>query len=190
MMKIIDKFLDILSPLKIYSLDEESKIYAELSVFADEFDLIYDSLDEILRESFVFTACGYGLDSIESLYTAPFSELDPEERRGRIMNRLLTSDEDFTLSAMESALNAFGTEEYKITECVKDSRVIIEISGDCTEERKAYIKREITKIMPAGIVVWTLFYGISWQSFEDKNYTFSSMDSLNMTWEEIDEQKS
>lgn len=188
-MVTIDRFVKILSPVNIYNLDKNSNIYKELLVYAEEIDLLIAELNKLLEEEFLDTATDYGLSNIEHIYTEPYSNETPEIRSSKILQRLLISDNDFTLPAIINSIKSFGAKDFQIIEYPQRYNIVVEIKGDYQQSDIDFIKAEIRKIMPAHQNVEVYFNGLSWQEIDSKNLTFSSMDLKNYSWETIDELK-
>lgn len=188
-MAAIDRFVSILSPLKIYTAEENSRVYRELSVCSEEFDLLEEELDGLLREMFIVTAQDSGLSGIESIYTAPNGNVGLDRRRQKILNRLAYNDNCFTLEEIKSAVRDFGAEDFKILEFPSRYNAVVEIYGDYDSAAIDFIKSEIKKIMPAHLNIEVYFNGLTWNEIESGELAFDDMDGKNYTWEYIDEIK-
>ncbi len=188
-MGALNSLIAAIEPLKIYSVTQGSNLYNELSAYACELDRLNSDLDLLLRECFITTAQSYGLSMTESVYTRPYEELTPQERRLAILNRLRTGDDDFTVSSIREAVESLGAEEYSIIEYPGKMKIVVQVSGDYTDGRADYLKNEIPKLLPAHLEAYIYFFGLTWQQFESRNFAFAALDAMNKSWESIDEQK-
>ena len=65
----------------LYTLEDSSNTSEELKAFAQELDIIFDTLDEMTREYFIATAQSYGIIERERFIGKERSELPTEQRR-------------------------------------------------------------------------------------------------------------
>ena len=57
---------NILSSTGIYDVSQGSELYAEIMAYSEGLDMLFDEVNEMLRECFVNTAENYGLTYRES----------------------------------------------------------------------------------------------------------------------------
>ena len=76
-MFVLEQMKDMLYPLGIYSLDDNSLVTCELKVYADEFEKLHERLNTLLSECFISTALSYGLEKAEELFTSPQKRYRP-----------------------------------------------------------------------------------------------------------------
>lgn len=188
-MAAIDRFLKILTPLGIYRLSDNSRVYRELSVWAEEFDLLQAETEGLLRELFIVTAENYGIAVNEGIYTAPNEAEGLSLRRQRLLNRLNLNGNCFTLKEITSAIRDFGAADFQIIEFHSRYNVVVEIYGDYSDASIEFIKGEIKKIMPAHLITEVYFNGISWADIDGESLSFDTMDGKGYSWNYIDEIK-
>ena len=70
-----------LTDTKLYSVRTGGRTYAELKAFAAGLDLLFNELDEMLKEYFIDTAQSYGLTERERFTGAVRDDLSIEKRR-------------------------------------------------------------------------------------------------------------
>ena len=106
-----------LRPIGLYALNEGDPRALELTVYGEELDRLYSALDELLREAFIETAEGYGLEDREK-FLGPVRTSETTARR---RERLLTLCRD-----CEGARNAAGL--LRLLESVMDSRCQVDVT--------------------------------------------------------------
>ena len=70
----------------LYTLEDSSNTSEELKAFAQELDIIFDTLDEMTREYFIATAQSYGIIERERFIGKERSELPTEQRREMLID--------------------------------------------------------------------------------------------------------
>ena len=137
-----------LQPLGLYRLDSGDALDLELTVYGEELDRLYDALDELLREAFIETAEGYGLEDREK-FLGPVRTSETTARR---RERLLTLCRD-----CEGARNAAGL--LRLLESVMDSRCQVDVTyrpttiyvttlDPTTEAERRSLERLMDKVLP------------------------------------------
>lgn len=137
-----------LLPLGLYRLDDGDALDMELTVYGEELDRLYDALDELLREAFIETAEGYGLDCREHFTGAVHTDETVERRR----ERQLTLSQDYG-----GARNAAGL--LRLLESVTDSRCEVDVTyrpttiyvttlDSTTEAERKSLERLMDKVLP------------------------------------------
>mgnify|MGYP001224039914 CR=1 FL=1 len=82
-----------LTDTKLYSVRTGGRTYAELKAFAAGLDLLFNELDEMLKEYFIDTAQSYGLTERERFTGAVRDDLSIEKRRELLKIREQTNEE-------------------------------------------------------------------------------------------------
>ena len=137
-----------LLPLGLYRLDDGDALDMELTVYGEELDRLYDALDELLREAFIETAEGYGLDCREHFTGAVHTDETVERRR----ERQLTLSQDYG-----GVRNAAGL--LRLLESVTDSRCEVDVTycpttiyvttlDSTTEAERKSLERLMDKVLP------------------------------------------
>ncbi len=173
-----------LSRLNLYDFDN-TNISNEMKAYAFVIDSLYEQLCLMLRECFIETAQTFGLSNREMIIGAKVENDNVESRRKMLMLRESINQSSFTVEKIKESLNSFGL-ECKVIEYPSLYTVVIDTIGEYPEDKRVWISSEIQKIMPAHLIVEVIFNGASWELSDSKNNTFSYIDSLGLTWEEID----
>ena len=157
----------------------------ELRVYAEEFDLLYDELDDMFRERFISTAGELGLSVYEELFGPVRSDLSLAERRERLYLRMNLGDGDFTLAGIRKALDSFGL-SCTIDEYPEIGRLNITATTDYSRREQAYISGQVSKIIPAHIELQLTFNTLTWNQIDALDLTFAQFDEQDLTWNELD----
>lgn len=99
---------DLLQPLGLYSLSENSIVAAELSAYNAGLSLIEDEINLLKRELFIQTAQDFGLKIWESINGSIMSNLPLEKKRELLIKKLSVTPRDYTLQGIERSLSAMG----------------------------------------------------------------------------------
>lgn len=184
----MDSFYTITSYLDstgLYNIVSGSNIYNEIKAYSCVLDETRDLLEETLNECFVSSSNSFGLENREKMFGNTRSDYSNEERRSMIIYRRTLGENDFTKSGLEKFLTSFGVKSYSVLEMPDLEQIAIYIYGDFSDVDIAWIKNEITLVLPAHLDFDIYFNGISWDSIDNKNLTFQDMDDYDYTWEEI-----
>ncbi len=175
---------EALYPLDLYSFDD-TKISYELMAYSVVFDELNNELCTMLSERFVQSASSYGLSEREIVVGAQREDLNIEERREMLMLRNSLDNNSFTLSKIKNALKSFGL-SCNVYEYPNQFVIVLDAIGTYKSEQQAWIRAEVQKIMPAHLQVQVIFGGPSWDTIDQNNNTYAYLDSLDMTWDSID----
>ena len=107
-MDILQIMKDKLSPLGLYDLSQGTLVSAELECCADELQRINDELEELLRERFVSTATGRGLEAYEDMTGIMCLDDTTAGRRASILGAMTIKNTDNRLSDMDKLKPVFG----------------------------------------------------------------------------------
>lgn len=184
MMSVFDKMKERLSKVRIYE-DDAPVLRWELKAYADELELLYTRLGEMFRERFISTAQDMGLSKYEKIFGPVRDNESAEERRRLLLLRLNLGNHDFTVSGIRKALDSFGL-NYTISEFPEIGRMNVIATTDYSPAEQAWIRNEVLKIIPAHIEFQLSFNTITWEQWDALNRTFSTFDSDDMTWDQID----
>lgn len=183
-MDSLDSMIKKLAPLKVYKL-ENSNVYDELFAYSKGIDLLFESIDLLQKEAFIQTAESFGLLQREKIFDSGHPKYTVEKRREMLLGRMSTGQEHYTLQGVKSFIKSLGVESI-ITEHPKWREIYVEIiDSSLGSDRRAYIEKEIKKIMPLHHIVCVAFGNVSWDYLEKKNYTFAYFDVKDYTWEAI-----
>ena len=174
-----------MAPLRIYSQEAEA-LDRELKVYSAEIELLYDELDAMFKERFISTAEDMGLTVYEELFGPERSDFSVEERRRMLTLRTNLGEGDFTLSGIGKALESLGL-SYVISELPElESLNISAVTEDYSQAEQAFIESEVSKIIPLHLEFQITFNTMTWEQIDAEDRTFGEIDSLNLSWHELD----
>lgn len=184
-MSAVESLKKGLLPLGVYPLRETDAVWRELCAYAAALDAVNEMLDELLRESVVETAEGFGLEMLELISGAPRKELTLAQRREMLIARLSLTFGDFTLPGTQRALSALGLSA-RIFEYPRQMALHIVCSGTYTKTQRKWIAGQAQALLPAHLDLIMDFRTLDWAAIDRKNLTFSYMDTKNLSWKAIE----
>ena len=98
-MTAAEHMAQVLRGTGLYTLDGNTRVDAELSAYGAGFALIEASFAELLRELFIETAVGYGLDCWELLFRPQVSAGTAGQRRASLLARMGVGGDAHTLAS-------------------------------------------------------------------------------------------
>lgn len=176
--------VEALTPLSIYEF-ENTNVGYELLSYSLVLDEINEKLTKLLDECFIESASDYGLENRELIIGAVRNDLSVDKRRSMLKLRESITSSSFTLSEIKKSLESFGLQS-KIYEYPSLYIVVIDAIGSYSTELQAWIRSQVEKIMPAHLQVQVVFGGPTWEQSDTKDNTFSYIDSMGLTWGDID----
>ena len=184
-MNSLERLVSLHKGISLYNITEDSNIYRELSVYAEEFERLREKLKSILREGFVSTAEDEGLSIYESIWGAKRDELSAEQRRNMILTRLSLCEEDFTAERAEKLLDIVGIKGV-IREYPQTFRITVEVEGIESLAKRKWIRNQLRLIFPAHLETDPVFEGFDWQKAEERALTFSQIEERMLCWDDTD----
>lgn len=183
-MTVLDHLKACHRPVKIYRENAQALTW-ELKAYADEITLLYSGLGEMFRERFISTAQDRGLSEYEALFGPIRSNESAEDRRRMLLLRINLGDGDFTVAGIRRALDSLGL-AYVISEYPETGRLNVNATGTYTQAQQAWIRREVSKIIPAHVEFQLTFNTLTWDQWDAMNRTFTAIDTEDQTWQQID----
>lgn len=147
-----------LHPTGLYALGGSTVVDFELKAYAAGLNPVYDSLAELRSESFLPTACGYGLELCEEASGIPHSGT-ADQRRAALMALLTAAPGRCAVSNLENALAAAGLTVH-ISEDIKNQKLKIHFlkEPDCG---RGAAEKLLVKFCPAHLALESDFSGVS-----------------------------
>ena len=141
----------------LYTLEDSSNTSEELKAFAQELDIIFDTLDEMTREYFIATAQSYGIIERERFIGKERSELPTEQRREMLIIQEQMMGNSCSKGAFELMLKGTGLSDFTITESFATQAVTVTINDVLTAEIKQMIEEKIRAEFPSHLDVTVTF---------------------------------
>lgn len=186
MMTVFEKMKGRLLKVGVYD-EEATALCWELKAYASEIERLYTQLREMFRERFISTAQDSGLSAYEMIFGPVREDETVEERRRLLLLRLNLGNGDFTVDGFRKALDSFGL-SYTISEFPAIGKMNVIATTDYSPAEQAWIKHEVSKIVPAHIDFQLSFNTLTWEQWDALNKNFATFDSDDMTWDQIDNQ--
>ena len=120
-------------------------------------DLLFNELDEMLKEYFIDTAQSYGLTERERFTGAVRDDLSIEKRRELLKIREQTNEEFCTPEGFNKILEGYGLGNFKITENPSQNALSVKISDSLSELNKVWVNKMIEKDFPAHLEITVEF---------------------------------
>lgn len=146
-----------LTDTKLYSVRTGGITYAELKAFAAGLDLLFNELDEMLKEYFIDMAQSYGLTERERFTGAVRDDLSIEKRRELLKIREQTNEEFCTPEGFNKILEGYGLGNFKITENPSQNALTVKISDSLSELNKVWVNKMIENDFPAHLEITVEF---------------------------------
>lgn len=145
-----------LSATGIYNIKQGGLIDAEIKAYAIVLQRVYDKLDELLRECFVQTAEGYGLEQLEAMARTYMSGDELESRRNKLINRLQINPSIIGKDALEKQAASLGL-ECNITENCSESKLNVDVLTEVADDKKEFLKAELLRFAPLHLIMYVTF---------------------------------
>lgn len=177
----------LLEPLRIYALDEANNNTAELAAAGQELDRAAQQLDYAEHESILETAKGEGIARREQLFArCPVNASLPLRRRA-IAALMQIGGDDFTLAAINRAVNGCGI---RALVAETDERGVVRVSFPDTvgvPAGFAQIREIILDIIPCHLLARFWFYFLTWARCEELGYTWAQIEQAGHSWASFQE---
>lgn len=185
-MDLFTHMLQLLSPMKLYDLREQSHVYRELAVYAQELQGLADQLETI--ESTAFPSLGQ-VDTIALWETllemVPNPQLPLEQRRQMVLYRLGTSPNGFFQQALEQAVLSAGLQA-TLEEDPQTETLYVRATGYTNDlQAPDVITRKVLEILPAHLQIQLEIGQLTWNQFDGADFTWDTIDGLDLTWDEF-----
>lgn len=152
-MNSFDSMAKKLTDTKIYSVKQGGANYAELKAFSVGLDLIFNELNEMLREYFIDTAQSSGLTERERFTGAVRDDLSIEKRRELLKIREQTNEKFCTPEAFGKILQGYGLNSFEMIEKPAENSLTVKIYDTLDEQTKEWVNKMIENDFPAHLAV-------------------------------------
>lgn len=137
----------------LYTIEKGANIYAELKAYAAGLDVLFETLDKMLRELFIDTAEDYGLSCREELLGKVKDSYTLEKRREMLKIYEQMMGGKCTLEAFEMILRGYGLSNFQILEDVLHKRVTIKVTDNAAPELRALVEERVALDFPTHLLV-------------------------------------
>ena len=172
---------DLLSPLGIYELGEDSLSGAEICALGEGLDEVGGQLETAEREALTATAEDEGLERREALFARRPAAFTAADRRAAIAALLQIDGDSLTPSAIDATLRGCGIKARALEMGDGQLRVIFpEVAGE--PEGFDQIRKIILDILPCHLGVEFYFRYLTWAECERAMYTWAQVEAAEHTW--------
>lgn len=147
-----------LSATGLYNINRNGLIDAEIKAYDAGLQNLYNGIDELLRECFIQTAEGWGLEQLEAMAKTYMSGDSLEFRREKLMNRLQVNSGSIGKDALEKQAASLGL-SCTITENISESKIYLDILTEVADEKKDFLKEELMRFEPPHLIMYVSFNG-------------------------------
>ncbi len=183
-MNCLESMVRLLRPVGVYSLREDSLVYAELCGYYEGLRIIEDELALLAREGFLCTAREFGLTEWERIIrSAAFESASLEDRRQVVLYTLSRMPSDFNREGMLRGLSSLGLDCTLEEDCASGT-VTVTVNG-YTGMLRTYeeVLARVQNILPAHIGVVLDIGVVTWEALDLLDHSFDMRDILDMTWD-------
>ena len=176
---------ELLEPLGIYDLSEESVSGAEIFALGAGLDTVSQQLERTEREALTATAQEEGLTRREALFARRPAADTPEERRKAIAALLQIDGDSLTPSAINSAISGCGIRAKALELDTGHLRVIFPETAGVPAEFPQ-IQKIILDILPCHLEVEFYFRYLTWDECERDGMTWNWVETHEHTWDSFE----
>lgn len=186
-MSVSEQMKDMLSPLGIYSLDENSLVAYELKVYAAELEKLHDKLNELLRECFISTAESYGTDKFEELFAYSRPDLSIQERRALTGRYMTLNNTDFSEESVKGQLRLAGASDNFIQDSENERLIFPDVAATSDITNAAKHLSIILSTVPAHLDVDVGIGAKEWDEWDGLEMNFGTLDRMDLRFDLFDE---
>ena len=180
-MSYANALVQLLQPLGVYSFREGGFSLGELQALGGALDELQAFEETGQRETILLTATGEGLSGMEALFRGRSAADDVQSRRAAVLAFLQFGGDSFTLSALQSCLNACGV-DCLLTE-VDVNHVKLSFPGVMGVPEGIEMFRIVADdILPCQLRIDWFFRYCTWGETQDYGFTWGTL--AEMTWDE------
>ena len=181
-----DYLCELLGPLRVYKLREDSLSGADLAAAGKGLDEAAERLAYAEREGILMTAEGEGLARRERLFSRLGVRTTPELRRLAVASLGRVGADGFTPETINRTISGCGiravaeeTDEYGMV------RVTFPQTAGEPEDFDR-IRGIILDIMPCHLLVDFYFRYLTWEECEGQGFTWETAETAGHTWESFE----
>lgn len=179
---ILQNMLDLLRPLSIYRLTEESFILKELKSYDKGFSPVLKKLENNLTEGFIQTSSGEALDMYEGACGCDFSAMTDAKRKLRLIYQLSVLPDAFSRDKVVHALYAAGYNGELTVDFEAECITFEDVDFCSNPEDYRWLAAAAEKLLPAHMEYTFKVEGYLWSQLDALDYSFAQLDQLNFRW--------
>ena len=182
-MNSMEKLIYEHMPIKIYSLDEDSLVYKELSVYAAQLQKLEDKMELMIKEMFINTAEGEGVKRYKEIFgLEEYSDSQAKEIIGLVCSNPFGYWNKALFLKRAEAIEG----GVRITSAFDDQRVTLRNFKDLSFDNKVKAIEIFRDLMPCYLGFRFLPKAYTWNELEAFGYDFTAFDYLALSFNELD----
>ena len=182
----LENMVRAMLPIGAYSLNKWDLVYKELETYSRSFDEIGAAVDELIRERFITTAEGEGLERYERIIGPVRDDLETELRREMLKALFTVGENDFTLDGLHRFLDSLGF-ECSVVEDPSDFHLLMIPQGrEYSPAEQELIRERVGEFIPCHLTYTIEFRSADWDEYDSLSKTFDDWDALDLCWDDID----
>lgn len=185
-MDLLQNMLRLLRPTGLYRLTGDTLVDYELMAYEKGMNIALEELEILERELFAQTALDYGLALREELFGIRQNHALPlEERREILHYSEMVSERDCTRADLERALRSMGLSVEIVENPEGESLQVIgtAYTGLLTDAKD--ILQGAQQLLPAHLEARLTLELVTWDRWEQMDFTFDQLDELDTTFEQL-----
>lgn len=186
-MSVLQQMKDMLSPMGIYSLEDDSLVVCELKVYAAQLEKLHEHISIMLREFFIKTAQSYGIEKVEELFERVRPDLSTQERKNRISRYLTLDNTNFSYDNIEGQLSLAGANDNFAEDISNELITFPELIIQNNILESARQLNIIEDIVPAHLEIDVGIKPMSWDELDALDFNFGTIDRTNLRFDLFDE---
>jgi hypothetical protein len=175
---------NMLRPLKIYDVDGNNLVTAELKAYASGIDTVKTQMNLLLREGFVQTAQDIGILKKEDLLGVPPQGV-LNDRRDRILELLSRIRGAWDKLSVDEKVSGFSLEEDYESQSI---RLVFSNPAELSQLSLSTAVKALRSVAPAHLSIKSNYAEKTWTQMDALNYTFIYKDMLDLSFENMGQQ--
>lgn len=182
-MTILEQMIQMLTPLRLYTLAPDSAVHAELSAYALGLEQAMQRLDKLTQAAFIQTAPADRLSVWERLLGLHPENAALPERRAGILARLAPGPPGFTHGETHTLLEQAGFPGTLEEDFGAHTIRLLFGSGAGSLADCAPAVHAIEQSLPAQLKIWADLPPADWNGLDATGTPFDTWDALALRWE-------
>ena len=185
-MTALQSMKSALGPTQLYNTSDSSNVSKELASYAAALDYHRDRIDDTFALSFISTSAQSGIEDREKLFGYTRSGYTLDERKDMLISRFSLNSSSHTVADFEKFMFSLGTENYLLTEHPAIEYISVMVYDSFSDTIEKWLEEQIKQFLPSHCRCDVFFGGTSFNTLDARNYSFSFLDGLGRSWNQID----
>ena len=175
---------ELLRRTGLYRMDGTTQVDRELDAYMAGLEILYDAVDERVKDAFLQTAGEQGLSYAESAYAMNGDGLSLEERRKRLLLRRAVRSEsrEDMLRLLESQGIYAG-----ISDNFAEQSICVMPRPGTAKDQIRWLRSVFSCFLPVHLELVVDTRLLTWEALEAFGYTWEQIDQKQKSWEDLDD---